>query len=222
MGALPAPARVEPGAVDAGEDAAKIGDGRNECGPGLGLGVLIGAIVAARVEPQGSQIGELRDGASAQIGFGERAAKRLRHREQTARRFRRALRRRLPRRRARRDVRLRQAEEHAGFVEHVAQAIEMAIARNEIEKITMLAGGGVRPFAGSAFAAVRTCETDKQAAAGRGWRRRRPANSGLACCRWKDNGGRRFPHSVPALREIRGWTERVHVTRFCRSRPTSG
>ena len=47
---------------------------------------------------------------------------------------------------------------------YVAQAIKAAVKRDEIEQIAMLAGGGVGPFAGGAFAVVRTFETDEQAA----------------------------------------------------------
>ena len=45
-----------------------------------------------------------------------------------------------------------QAEEGARLVEGVAQAVEAAIERDEVEQIAMLAGGGVGPFAGGALA----------------------------------------------------------------------
>ena len=58
----------------------------------------------------------------------------------------------------------RHAEERSRLVEGVTQAIEAAIERDQVEKITMFAGGGVSPFAGGALAAVRTVEPDEQAA----------------------------------------------------------
>ena len=54
------------------------------------------------------------------------------------------------------DVGTRQAEEGSGLVEGVAQAIEPAIERDQVEKITMFAGGGIGPFAGGTLAAVGT------------------------------------------------------------------
>ena len=41
------------------------------------------------------------------------------------------------------DVGTRQAEEGSGLVEGVAQAIEPTIERDQVEKITMFAGGGI-------------------------------------------------------------------------------
>jgi hypothetical protein len=60
-----------------------------------------------------------------------------------------------------------QTEERPGLVEHVAQTLQLAIQSDEIEQIAMLAGGGVSPFAGGAFPAVRSSEANEQAAAGR-------------------------------------------------------
>ena len=49
---LVAAGRVEPGAVRTGDPAVEIGDGGDQCRPGLGRCVVIGAVVAARVEAQ--------------------------------------------------------------------------------------------------------------------------------------------------------------------------
>ena len=58
----------------------------------------------------------------------------------------------------------RQAEKGSRLVEGVAQAIEATIERDEVEEITMFAGGGVGPFAGGALAAVGSAQADEQAA----------------------------------------------------------
>jgi hypothetical protein len=42
------------------------------------------------------------------------------------------------------DVGTRQAEEGLGLVESVAQAIEAAIAGDQVEEVTVFPGGGVR------------------------------------------------------------------------------
>ena len=47
------------------------------------------------------------------------------------------------------------------------QTLQLAIQSDEVEQIAMLAGGGISPFAGGAFPAVRSNEADEQAAAGR-------------------------------------------------------
>ncbi len=158
--------RVEPGAVRAGDPSAEIGDRGDQCRPGLGRGFGIRPIVAAGVEAQGSGAVQSRNAAVAQIRFRDCARKRLGHGEQPSCGFRRSgWRWRHPPGM----VRLGpwQAEERSGFVEDVRQAGEAPVHGDQVEKIAMLAGGGVGPFAGGALAAVRPFQPDEQAAAGR-------------------------------------------------------
>ena len=91
---LVAAGRVEPGTVRAGDPAVEIGDRGDQCRPGLGRCVGIGAIVAARMKPQGTACVQSRNAASAQIRFGDCARNRLRHGEETACGFGRSARRR--------------------------------------------------------------------------------------------------------------------------------
>jgi hypothetical protein len=56
-------------------------------------------------------------------------------------------------------------EERAGLVARAAR-VEAAVECDEVEKIAMFTGGGVGPFAGGAYARVRSVETDEQTAAG--------------------------------------------------------
>ena len=141
---LVAAGRVEPGAVRAGDPAVEIGDRGDQCRPGLGRCVGIGAIVAARMKPQRAACVQSRNAASAQIRFGDCARNRLRHGEEPACGFGRSARRRrglVPGRPPR--VGPWQAEEGSRLVERVAQAIEAAIQGDEVEQIAMFAGGGV-------------------------------------------------------------------------------
>jgi hypothetical protein len=64
-------------------------------------------------------------------------------------------------------LRSRQPQKGARFLKRVAKAVEAAIERDEIEKIAMLARGGIRPLAGSAFAGIGAAQADEQTAAGR-------------------------------------------------------
>jgi hypothetical protein len=66
----------------------------------------------------------------------------------------------------RRRFRSWQAEEGSRLVEHVAQTLQPLVQGDEVEEIAMLAGGGVGPFAGGAFPAVRPREANEQATAG--------------------------------------------------------
>src|SRR5581483_9242523 len=79
----------EPGPVRAGEAAVEIGDGGDHGGPSLGRGMLIGPVVAARVEAQRSGSVQRRNAAPAEIRLGERAVDWPRHGEQPPRGFRR-------------------------------------------------------------------------------------------------------------------------------------
>ncbi len=63
----------------------------------------------------------------------------------------------------------RHGEERARLVEGVAQPVETAAQRDEVQKVAMLSGGGVGPLAGGALAMVRTAQADEQAAAPACW-----------------------------------------------------
>ena len=67
----------EPGAQDAGDDAVEIGDGRKERRPDLARRVVMGTVVASRVEAQRIEIAHIRDATAAEIDFGYRPADRL-------------------------------------------------------------------------------------------------------------------------------------------------
>ena len=88
IGALPLARRIEPGAVRAGDTAVEIGDGGDHRRPGLGRSIVVGPIVAARMEAQRCASVQSRNAASAQIRFRERAGDRLRHGEESSRGFR--------------------------------------------------------------------------------------------------------------------------------------
>ena len=65
---------------------------------------------------------------------------------------------------------LGQAEKAACLVECVAKAVEPTIEGDQgdqVEQIAVLAGGGVGPFAGGAFAGAAPAQPDEEAAAGR-------------------------------------------------------
>ena len=163
MGALSLARRVEPGAMRSGDPAAKIGDRGDQGRPGLGRAVLVGAIVAARMEAQRVACSHGDDATTAQVGFRKRARDRPGHGIETARRLGRTTRRGkaiLPW-----DWVRRQGKERARLLEGIAQPVETAAERDEVEKVAMLAGGGVGPLAGGALAMVRSAQADKQAAA---------------------------------------------------------
>jgi hypothetical protein len=49
-----------------------------------------------------------------------------------------------------------------GLVEHVAEAVEASIERYEVEKIAVLACGGISPMTGGTFAGVRSKQPHEQ------------------------------------------------------------
>jgi hypothetical protein len=51
------------------------------------------------------------------------------------------------------------------LAEHVAKAIEASIESDEVEKIAVLACGGISPMTGGPFAGVRSVQPHEQAAA---------------------------------------------------------
>jgi hypothetical protein len=128
----------------AGELAVKIGDGGDHCGPGLGRTVLVGPIVAARVEAQRSGSVQSRNAAFAEIRFYESAQNRLRHGEQPPSRFRRSKRGRCwPLPWLTLGLRMRQAQEVPSLVGDVLEVDQAAAFTNDVEQVAMLAGGGV-------------------------------------------------------------------------------
>ena len=74
--------------------------------------------------------------------------------------------------------RTRQGEKATRLVHGLAKAIQIAVARDQIEEIAMLAGGGIGPFAGGAGTVVGTLQPDIEAAARRVHRRRRRSSNG--------------------------------------------
>src|SRR3984893_2726424 len=63
--------------------------------------------------------------------------------------------------------RARQGEKGTRFVHNLTEAMEIAVAGDEIEEIAMLAGGGIGPFAGGAGAVIAALQADIKAAARR-------------------------------------------------------
>jgi hypothetical protein len=160
---------IEPGPVRAGEAAVEIGDGGDHGGPGLGLGMLVRPVVAARVEAQRTGSVQSRNAAPAEIRLGERAVDRPRHGKQPPRGFRRTRRGRLNGATtfARLRLGMRQAEEGACLPRDVREIHEAAGLADDVEQIAVLAGGGVGPLAGRALAALRADEAHEHRAAGR-------------------------------------------------------
>src|SRR4030095_5697562 len=58
----------------------------------------------------------------------------------------------------------RQGQERACLLEGIAQPVETAAERNEVQKVAMLAGGGGSPLSGCTLAMLRAAQADKQAA----------------------------------------------------------
>ncbi len=155
---------IEPGAVNTGDPAMRIGDGGKQSRPGLAAGIAVAPIPEPGMEAQRHTVERRGDAARAQIGFGMGSLDRNPGAEQPARGFRRALRRgRL----AGRKLGRRQAEKAADLVAKVAKIFKAAIGGDEIEEIAMLPCGGIGPFAGGAGTVIRPGETDIEAAAGR-------------------------------------------------------
>ena len=76
IGALPADreaVRIEPGAVHAGDPAIEIGDGRRSSPARSRSAVLVGAIVAARMEAQAASHGTRRHAATPQVRLNDGA-----------------------------------------------------------------------------------------------------------------------------------------------------
>ena len=76
--------RIEPGALDAGDRAVKIGDGGKKGRPGLQRSVFAFAVVDRRVEAQGGPVERTGDAAGAQISLGKGARDRAAGAKQAA------------------------------------------------------------------------------------------------------------------------------------------
>ncbi len=59
------------------------------------------------------------------------------------------------------------AQESPSLVSNVVEICQVASFANDVEQITMIAIGGIRPFASSTFAQVRSLQPDKQRSARR-------------------------------------------------------
>jgi len=79
--------RCEPGAMRAGDPAFEIGDGGDHRWPGFGRAMIVGPVVAARMEAEVSGSVQSRNAAIAEIRLYRGAADRLRHGEQSPCRF---------------------------------------------------------------------------------------------------------------------------------------
>ncbi len=139
----------KPSSLQAGEPAVEIGDDAKKGGPAFQRRVLIFPVIAGRMKPEARPVETSGDAASAQIGLGERAAngtgqavkpvggggrialglfgRRLRD--------------------ARHGHRL--VQEGARLVERLAQMAVSLVEGDEIEKIAMFRGRGIRPFSAS-------------------------------------------------------------------------
>src|SRR5688572_7234638 len=135
----------KPGALDPGDNAVEIGNGGKERRPDLARRVVMGTVVASRVEAQRIEAAHIRDSTIAEVDFGYRPADRLGGGEEAP-----SCLGRTPRNQwllclGRLRVGLRQAQEAARLVQHVAERIEAAGAGDQVQEVPMLAGGEVDP-----------------------------------------------------------------------------
>jgi hypothetical protein len=122
-----------------GDLAVKIGDGGDHGRPSLGRRVMVGPVIAARVEAQVRGSVQSRNAAIAQIGFHDSARNRPRHGEQAPRRFRRPSRRpRVLTEQFRFWFRSWQAEKAPSLIHHVVEVDEAAAPANDVEQIAMI------------------------------------------------------------------------------------
>ena len=132
-------AASKPGSVHAGDGAVEIGDCRQQCRPGFTGSTAIGAVEAPGMETQRREILEMSDCTLAEIGFGERAVDRPRHREQSTCRFGRSgRRRRLPWR-----IVPRQTQKASCLIGDIAKVEETAALADHVEEIAIFGRGGI-------------------------------------------------------------------------------
>ena len=123
------------------------------------------AVIDRRVIAQGGPVERCGDAACAQIGFGRGAGNRAAGMKETARGFRRSA--GAGGARLLCGGRTRQGEKGTRLVDGLAEAVQIAVAGDQIEQIAMLAGGGIGPFAGGAGTVIGTLQPDIEAAARR-------------------------------------------------------
>ena len=141
-GAFASTPRIEPGALDAGDVALKVGYGSKQRRPDFEGSVLGGAIVNRRVIAQGGPVEPSGDATGAQISLGRCAGKWASCTKQAARRFGRAARcwwRMIEIRRPW-DRGTGQGEKAARFVHGLAEIAQVAVEADQIKQIAMLAG----------------------------------------------------------------------------------
>jgi hypothetical protein len=129
---------------------------------------MIVSVKAARMKAEVCGAVQSRNAAFAQIRFRECAQNRLRHREQAPC----GLSRTGWSRRSFANGFLIgawpwKAQEPTGFVSNVVEIGQVAAFANDVEQITMIAIGGIGPFASSTFAEIRSFQPDKQRSARR-------------------------------------------------------
>jgi hypothetical protein len=161
--------RIEPGALDAGNVALKVGYGSKQRRPAFERSVVRLAIVDRRVIAQGRPVEPSGDAAGAQISLGRCARKGTTSLKQAARRFGRAARwwwRVTEVRRRWRRGRW-QGEKAARFVHGLAEIAQVAVKTDQVQEIAMLAGRSVGPFAGRTRAGIGSAKPHVEAAARR-------------------------------------------------------
>ena len=152
----------------AGDLAVEIGDSGDHRGPGLGRRIGVWPVVAARMEAEASGSVQSRNAALAQIRFHDCARNRLRHGEQSPRGFRGSQRQRRSSMSGG-DHRLGswKLEEASRLVDHVTKVGEAATFADDVEKVAVVASGGVGPFAGGALSRFSALQPDEERTAGR-------------------------------------------------------
>lgn len=137
----------------AGQMSGEISDGSDHRRPSLRRGMLVGPVVAAWMEAEVSGSVQSRNAAIAEIRFYESTRNRLRHGEQSPRRFRRSG---WSDRRSQSapfwfGLGMWQAEEGTRLIDDVLEIDQATAFPDDVEQIAMFAGGGVGPFAGRPF-----------------------------------------------------------------------
>ena len=165
--------------------------------PGLARRALVCAVEAARMEAQRRQIAHIRD-APARADRWPQACQGSAWPRRTAAAPPRAIRLApavvLGAERV--GFGLRQAQEPARLVQHIAEGVEPAGARDHVEQIAMLPGREVGPMAGSAWTTVRSREAHRHAAARRVIHIADAPDASLAAAVGEVVRGTRPPHSA--------------------------
>src|SRR5439155_12372991 len=150
-----------------GDGAVERSDRGKQGGPLLERSVFHGAIIDRRVIAQGGPVHPAGDAAYAQIGLGRCAGNKAAGMKETTSGFGGSAFAALRRDKSGWRGRTGQGEIATRFDHGVAEALQVAVAGDEVKKIAMLAGGSVGPFAGGAAAVIGPLQPDIKAAA---WR----------------------------------------------------